>query len=236
MLQVLHKIRGLWAKLEEDGAKTCRVKPPQTELLAKVREGVDIPPDMASFPATQEDGKPELDASSSRIEALIAKQGKSLEKELSIGYGSDGETVQLPESFLSDREIMRRTVLRGKSKVAFPDLSLRKVETYEDAQGVEKKRKISVPQATWEQVVQAALKKYPIGKVIKSDSGKTTVHFAEPPTEPRERIPFHNALVNCCQITLRQFGDALDKESASKKRKQDGKPPPTENTGETPEE
>ena len=45
------------------------------------------------------------------------------------------------------------------------------------------------------------------------------LHFAEPPTEPRERILFHNALVNCCHVTLRQFDDALDRESASKKRR-----------------
>ena len=187
------------------------MKPPPPKLLAKVREGADIPGDMASFPATPKDGKPELDALGSRIDALIAKQGKSWEKTLSVSYCSDSKTLQLPEGFLSDREIMRRTVLRCKSSVVFPDLSLRKMVTYEDVQGVEKKRKISVPQAPWEQVAQAALKKYAFGKVIKSDCGKTTVHFAEPTTESRERILFHNALVNCCQVTLRQFGDVLDK-------------------------
>lgn len=97
-------------------------------------------------------------------------------------------------------------------------MSLRKNDTYTDEAGNEKRRKISVPQATWERVVEEALKLYPIGKIIKNDSARITVHFSQPPSDPQERVAFHNMLVQCCQVSLRQWGEALDKESGKKRK------------------
>ena len=220
VLQLFHKMRELWSQTEEDGVKPWALPPPPKEFQSKVPDHAQLPPDMASFPATQPNSsKPVFPADASPVQIKECRQGPALERAMAKGFGPNDESVQIPVSFLSDREIARRTVLRGKSHVSFGDLSLRKVETTADGS----RRKATVTKECWGQVMSAAFEKYPIGKF---DRG--AVHFSQPPDEPSERAIFHNYLVDCCQVSLRQFAEALSKEAKkaalpkeAKKRKQE---------------
>ena len=143
LLQLILKIRSIWAKIEEDGTKPCKVKRAPPEFQAQVRPDLSLPPadDMASFPATQPSGKAERCTDDAEQRILELKKGKDLEKELERGYGPDNFSVQTTRSFLPDREIFRRTVLRAKPRVTFQDLSLRKIEMQDD--GTRKKTSVS---------------------------------------------------------------------------------------------
>lgn len=136
------------------------------------------------------------------------------------GYNDAGLSVQLPASWMSDRDIFRRTVLRGKVEVTYGDLSLRKTETLDDG----KKKKVAVSKDTWEQVVKAALALYPIGKLEAAGTSKSKLVFSQVPTQNAKRVAFHNMLVDSCQVSVRQWCESLQKEIdrvASRKRKQD---------------
>lgn len=189
-------------------------RPPPT-LLSEVPQHArqDLPPAMATFPATQpETPKPPADPFAS---ALTCKTGQTLEAAMKVGIALAGELAQDPPSFLADREIFRRTLMCGKTVVQFKDVSLRKVEQAADG----KKSKLSVRKAQWEQVMAAGLSQYPVGKLEDAGTEKARVLFAEIPTEASERVQMHNMLVRACQVTLRQWADQLSKQA--KKRRAD---------------
>ena len=145
--------------------------------------------------------------------------GKAFDAAMAKGYNDAGLSVQLPASWMSDRDIFRRTVLRGKMEVTYGDLSLRKTETLDDG----KKKKVAVSKDTWEQVVKAALALYPIGKLEAAGTSKSKLVFSQVPTQNAKRVAFHNMLVDSCQVSVRQWCDSLQKETdrvASRKRKQ----------------
>lgn len=64
----------------------------------------------------------------------------------------------------------------------------------------------------WEQVVKAALALYPVGKLEAAGTVKTKLTFSEIPEQNAKRVAFHNMLVDACQVSLRQWSEALQKE------------------------
>lgn len=184
-----------------------------------------LPAGLDHFPATQRFApKPDIpsddEAAPTPEECLT---GKDYDKAMAKGYNNAGESVQLPRSWMSDREIFRRTVLRGKMEVVYGDLSLRKTETLTNGQ----KKKLAVSKDTWEQVVKAALDLYPIGKLEGSGTAKAKLIFSEVPLQPAKRIAFHNMLVQSCQVSVRMWCESLQKETeraADRKRKKGDHP------------
>ncbi|CAL1142860.1 unnamed protein product [Cladocopium goreaui] len=197
LLQILHIMRDYWSKTEEDGAKGIVLPPASADLQSRVPEHIKCPQSQGldHFPATQRfEPKPEIpsedEATPTPKECLT---GKAFDAAMAKGYNDAGLSVQLPASWMSDRDIFRRTVLRGKM---------------ED---------------TWEQVVKAALALYPIGKLEAAGTSKSKLVFSQVPTQNAKRVAFHNMLVDSCQVSVRQWCDSLQKETdrvASRKRKQ----------------
>ena len=224
LLQILHIMRDYWSNPEEDGAKGIVLPPASADLQSRVPERIQCPQSQGldHFPATQRfEPKPEIpsedEATPTPKECLT---GKAFDAAMAKSYNDAGLSVQLPASWMSDRDIFRRTVLRGKMEVTYGDLSLRKTETLDDG----KKKKVAVSKDTWEQVVKAALALYPIGKLEAAGTSKSKLVFSQVPTQNAKRVAFHSMLVDSCQVSVRQWCESLQKEIdrvASRKRKQD---------------
>ena len=224
LLQILHTMRDFWSKTEEDGSTAIALPPASADLQSRVPEHIICPQSQGidHFPATQRfQPKPEIpsedEATPTPKECLT---GKAFDTAMAKGYNDVGLSVQLSASWMSDREIFRRTVLRGKMEVTYGDLSLRKTETLDDG----KKKKVAVSKETWEQVVKAALALFPIGTLHGPGTSKSKLVFSQVPTSNAKRVAFHNMLVDSCQVSVRQWCECLQKDTdrvATRKRKQD---------------
>ena len=188
--------------------------------MTKVPQHASLPPDLTSFPATQPGApKPELPNEDSMPIPRPCKTGKELDKALAIGFGPEGASVQVPNSCLSNREIFRQTVLRGKAQVSFSDLSLRKVEKQDDGRS----RKTSV--------MSAGFQRYPVGKLESKGTAKSCVTFSTIPDDEPSRLQFHDWLVQACEVSVRLWVDALTKqqtraqERAAKRHKPEDEEP-----------
>ncbi|CAE7325880.1 unnamed protein product [Symbiodinium necroappetens] len=212
LLQLLLQIRSVWGKQEEEGVKPCSVKVPPRDFHAMVGKHCSLPTEpMAAFPATQPyHEKPPIPTEKDAVKQLLT--GKDFDDFLKKGYGAYGASAQSVQSFLTDREIMRRTVLRGKPKVTYKDLSLRKNEKTADG-----KKKLSVPKETWIQVMRAGLAEHPIGKI--TADANPVVEFSSIPPDEAPRVAFHNFLVDLCNVSVRQFAETLAATSSRPKKR-----------------
>ena len=215
LLRILQKQRDWWdTSPEERGVAAQTLQEPPASLLAEAQEHLLLPEAHAAFPATQPEGQQALIDSGDSL-VLTCKIGKELEAALKEGFGPENATAQEPRSFMSDREILRRTVLTGKTVVTFKDVSLRKVEKTDDG-----KKKSSVSKQNWEQVMKAAFARYPIGKLENPGTNQARVLFVAIPEDAQTRVQLHNMLVRACQLTVRAWADALAKQlSKPEKRK-----------------
>lgn len=216
----------------EDGSARLAALP--TALLAGPLAGAMVPQGMQQFPATQL-GMPRAEtpaakrprragaeSSPSDAEDVVAAPSRVQIKRVSdgicfnLGYGPGGVTAQVSwtevDLFKSDREIMQKTVLRGKPVVKYSEICdlLRR-----DVPGVAnpaKKTKQGFPKRVWEDVMHAGLALYPIGILKDAGSAKSRVEFYEPPTETsgEARLAiYHNMLVDLCRVGGRQFRQLL---------------------------
>jgi hypothetical protein len=127
---------------------------------------------------------------------------------MDVGYGLDGSSAQVSYSgagsyFMKDREVMRRTILRGKPVVSVADMCgvLRRKEG---------SRRPGMPKNLYQEVMQAAFKTYPIGRLENPGTATARVVFSAPPENDRDaKTKYHNMLVDVCQVSLREFTQAL---------------------------
>lgn len=107
-------------------------------MQSSMPQHMTCPKGLDHFPATQRFvPKPEIASDEDGApEPKVCLTGKALEAAMKKGYNDAGHSVQLPQSWLPDREIFRRTLLRGKMEVTYGDLSMRKLET-----GIDGKKK-----------------------------------------------------------------------------------------------
>ncbi len=105
--------------------------------------------------------------------------------------------------------MMRKTMCRGKSTVRYQDLSFRAVQS-EDG---ERRKRAVVTKADWERVVEAGFVLYPVGKLLERGTMRCRVEFCAPPVEAAERVRFHNALVDLCNIPLRKYVEMMHREA-----------------------
>ena len=136
---------------------------------------------------------------------------------MEAGYGPNGESAQVSwefgELWLSDREIMRKTVLRGKAVVYATEMvnTIRRSKETKEPAGVKKPRcRVAFPKVVWEEVMVAGFHRYPVGKLLARGTRGARVQFTAPPTSSRaEIVAYHNNLVDLCRVGARRFGDLL---------------------------
>ena len=69
-----------------------------------------------------------------------------------------------------------------------------------------------MPAPDFESVMTAGFEEYPVGKLLGKGSNNSRVVFAAPPSGDRNLIvKYHNMLVDLCQVSNREFTEALQK-------------------------
>ncbi|CAK0904715.1 unnamed protein product [Prorocentrum cordatum] len=143
------------------------------------------------------------------------------------GDPEDGASVQMQEHgdvFLTDREIMKRTILRGEPIVFCSDVrgSIRKTLPSQEP-GV-RGRTVALRQHHWKAVTQAGLSQYHIGTYDDGSSaedqpGAPRIHLKLPPTDRRDlHLPFHNRLMKLCGVSLQAYTSAIGAKETRKRR------------------
>lgn len=128
---------------------------------------------------------------------------------LTEGYGDGGQSVQDVHLF-TDRDVMRRTILRGDAVV----LKEHMVDVLKKAKPGEKRRQ-TIGSRNWEAVMRAGLAKFPVGKLLDAGTSNSRVVFAAPPLHnPLAKVVYHNLLVDLCQVSLRRFTTELTTKQA----------------------
>jgi len=143
---------------------------------------------------------------------LVAKK---LEDAISfdVGYGPAGVTAQAswkePTLWMTDRDVMQRTVLKGRPVVKYNVFCDGPRREQTAANGV--KKTLGFPKVIWEEIMAAGFAQFPVGKLVDSGTKDSRVEFSEPPTDTRERqVAYHNMLVDLCGVGARQFSTLLN--------------------------
>lgn len=134
---------------------------------------------------------------------------------MDVGYGSNGVSVQLlrtdeTEPLMSDRLIMKITVMEGRPRVEWKSVKNKLRDIKEQADG--SKKRLTVTKSNWETVVKAAFEQYPVGELQNAGLADATACFFGPPSQGdgRDRIVYHhNLLMDLCQVSGRGFRQKL---------------------------
>ena len=147
-------------------------------------------------------------AASAADKPLTPKEVRSTDH----GYGTAGKSVQqtLHAKHLTDRYIMKQTLLEGKPRIGSREVCSRLRSG--NAGG-----KKALPREAWLQVMRAALIQCPIARLDEAVEGKPAVVIKPIPSEEASKIRYHNALMTLCGMTLRELSDAMLKASNKKK-------------------
>ena len=149
---------------------------------------------------------------------------------MDVGYGESGASVQMSDVspiLLKDREIMKRTVLRGTATVFGNDVCenvrVRLPETTSSGQPPAKKTRSTLKMCHWIAVVQAGLGQYRVGELdlarSNADRKGPRVHFQMPPEGDKEaECEFHNRLMKLCGVGYRSFCEAVQNKNLRTKK------------------
>ena len=116
------------------------------------------------------------------------------------GYKENGASAQAGErhaTALTDREIMRRTLLTGTPTIA-AKVACQKMRSSN------KTGKKALPEPAWTAVMQAGLE----GCDVAWFENRRVIMKALP-TEPNEKIDYHNSLMRLCGLSLRELVEAM---------------------------
>lgn len=152
------------------------------------------------------DAFPELTQTYATQHTVEAEKPETAGIALSLGYGENGATVQ-DSTLFTDREVTRRTVLRGTAVVRKQDVLavMKKKKSGE-------RSKTSLKATNWEAVMKAGFANYPIGKLEHGGTNQSSIVLAAPPLgNPVHMRIYHNLLVDLCQVSMRTFTSELSK-------------------------
>jgi hypothetical protein len=152
---------------------------------------------------------------------------------MDVGYGEGGASVQVRVGdeavHWSDREIMKKTLLRGESVVFMTDVcdSIRKNVPVTPVlpQGKPKTKSVSLKTGHWKAVMQAGLDMHRIGTYHNGDGeeekkGHPRIRFLLPPADsPELQRCYHNRLMMLCGLSLQAFAEAIACRASKSKRK-----------------
>ena len=188
----------------------------------------------------------EMDVSDKKgdAEALVSQRADGVERQapevrallpsdvavpsMSVGYGPDGAQVQrsdLGTVILSDREVMRATILRGEATVFGADVcgSISRRTSKQDEHETKRPRKESLKLCHWEAVMKAGLQMYRVGTFFPAgqadedgaDRRKKKGSYVKLELPPADddglRLLYNNRLVEMCQVTYATFIDAASR-------------------------
>ncbi|CAK0877232.1 unnamed protein product, partial [Prorocentrum cordatum] len=139
----------------------------------------------------------------------------------------DGASVQMQEHgdvFLTDREIMKKTILRGEPIVFCSNARGSVRKTLPSQEPGARGRTIALRQNNWKAVMQAGLSQYHIGTCDDGSSaedqpGAPRIHLKLPPPDRRDlHLPFHNRLMKLCGVSLQACTSAIGAKETRKRR------------------
>eukprot|EP00971_Amphidinium_carterae_P328832 6460908-Amphidinium_carterae.1 len=205
LLSLLHDLCASWTaeSMKSDGAEAMKLLPAPAEFQCVPAPHHELPPNMAAFPATQaEVPKPALPGPNEEEQpgAKDVATGEALASFLKDGFGPGGTQVQ--SSWLSDRQIVRRTILRGKAQVTFKDMSLRRLVTRKqegDAEA-EKGKKASVSKEDWENVLEEAFKVFLWVKSWTREQAEAPCTSVNPQRKPQLASTFTTCLLGFANL------------------------------------
>jgi hypothetical protein len=134
------------------------------------------------------------------------------------GYGPAGGSAQGLTPLFQDREVMKRTLLRGSNVIYVTQVcdNMRKLRPGTKTQE-------SLKQSDWKKVMQAGLSKYRIGAYdegvnAEEKKGVARVTLELPGEEEEAQREYHNRLMMLCGLSLTELGQAIE-DSTSKRKK-----------------
>jgi hypothetical protein len=181
------------------------------------------------------EGDAAASASRTQVRCLVPTDAEIPDME--TGYGPNGESVQREEDgpiFMSDRQIMRATLLRGEAVIYGRDVCGSVSDRTPRSRAGQKRSRVSLRQTHWKNVMKAGLAKYRIGDYVDEGAalppyrtGQAYVRLAFPPDgNVALATEYSNRLMKLCQVTYAQVVEAAVRKS-EKKRVSDRAP----NTG-----
>ena len=146
---------------------------------------------------------------------------------MDVGYGIDGASVQDPgygDVIYTDREIMKKTILRGDQTIHCGDAcdSIRKYPRGEKPKPLK--------QAHWKAVMQAGLSQYRVGAYEDGEGaavrpGKPRVQLQLPPADDEAlQLEYHNRLMRLCGVSMHTFSNAIRGKATRKRKAGDEQP------------
>ena len=134
-------------------------------------------------------------------------------RDMNWGYGDNGKSVQ--SSFhakgLTDREIMKRTLLAGTPAIA----SKKPCERMKSSRAGGNEAK-PLPKEAWAAVMKAGLSDCLIARW---DENQKTVFMSSIPEEPNARVKYHNSLMQLCGVSLQALIEAMKEAKATAEAK-----------------
>ena len=165
-------------------------------------------------------------------EVICLKPGDTSVPGMDVGYGPEGAQVQradVARVLFTDREVMRKTLLRGEARTFASDAcdSIQLAIPKEDGN---KKQRKALSRVHWEAVVSAALQQYDVGVFVKASEsqveerrGQSYLQMKLPAaSDQRASAEFHNKLMQMCQVSLATYD-----EEAKKRAERQGRKPKT---------
>ena len=128
-------------------------------------------------------------------------------------------------AILSDREVMKKTVLRGTAEVYGVDVCDTTAVRYADEGDNKKKRRRSLRLAHWEAVMRAGLEQYRVGEFcpigsLKDRPTQSFIKLALPPANDEQSTRlFHNRLMMLCQVSYHALAEKILTAGQRKSRK-----------------
>ena len=156
---------------------------------------------------------------------------------MDVGYGEGGAQVQRADMgtvIKKDREVMKKTLLRGEARVFGPDVcDSISISVPAENSGQKRARK-ALCRGHWEAVMKAGLEKYRVGTFVHhSDSevqdrrGQSYVDLEVPPqNNPEAAAEFHNRLMQLCQLGLATYMDSASKRAEKTAKAKRPRQPP----------
>lgn len=138
---------------------------------------------------------------------------------MEVGYGENGAQVQRPDEghvILKDREVMKKTLLRGEAICFGSDVCGSISAALPRVDGA-KRRRSSLALRHWDSVMKAALEQYRVGKFVSAlDSERqdrprqSYIQIELPPAsdEAMQRL-YHNRMMQMCQLALATFSHSV---------------------------
>ena len=172
---------------------------PEQWEIEQDQEDMDEPPEdedgqEAVAPPSPPQAEAELPPAAG-AQPLTSEQVRSMD----FGYGDGGASVQpsLHAQHLTDRYIVKMTLLRGTPKISCK-------QACDKLRSSREKGRKALPRVNWMAVMTTASKESPILELSGDE-----LQIARIPEDATLRVEYHNNLMTLCGLSLRELVDAM---------------------------